>query len=919
MQTHPVPLTHTPGPSYARAPLEAGSSRTMHVCPLCRLVLPPSDAACPHDGKTPQTHELDAVPGELGERFRVIEPFAVGATGTLFVADELQTGRRGILKLIHTRAGTSVAERQRLKRELVKQTTLTNPHLALPLVTGEAGSSIWLFRERVEGESLRVYLATHGSLSVPEALAIAAQLASALDETHRAGLLHRDLKPGHILLEPQQSGLPQVVVIDSGIAARIESESLFDLVGTAAYVSPEQATGKLISFRSDLYALGCVLFEMLTGSPPFPGDDVEQVLKAHAEKMPPEPPASLSSALQALLSQLLAKAPRERPFSAQQARRAMEPFLPDSARRDSSIPDDGTSRLPGPGRSTLMGMPAARVPGSKPPPPPPEQRPSGAPVASRPPPPPGSASSPAPATSGSNGRSSAAALAAAQPVASAPAPRKSVEATQELDAQDIEEFEVPTVVDVTHHQPSEEMALASSELQLASDELDYDELAETSMREPDLVIQEALSSSDDVAVFEPGQPYPPQHATEPSVAVGPGAAPQQMGGWGQVAEGHAGYADQPPQADGQPQDAYAQPQAWGQAQGYGQQPQGYGQAQGWAPSQAPLPPTQAMQMDAVSVPGVAPSSPGLVAQPAPAKKRGRGILLLFGLVAFCLGSSIAAGAAWYLLKDNAEALALVGIGSGPVDLGPLGLPAFEPTSGPGVEVPTPPLGLGLEPGVLPAEPAEGPAEPTEGPAEVAPPVVPSEAAEAPTQAAGAEPTEVSAPTETARERRLRVRAERDAERAAARQAAQEREAARAAARERERAAAAAQGAQEQPAAGRSAFEALRDEAREHFSNRRYPQAAAAYERAAAMNPRHAPTFAGLGAARTAMGDSAGAIAAYQRAVELQPNSSGFNAALGRAFLSAGDRGRATQAYQRALALDPNNAAARGALQSLGQL
>src|SRR5690606_1448243 len=109
-----------------------------------------------------------------------------------------------------------------------------------------------------------------------------------------------------------------------------ETGSVFDVMGTPEYVSPEQAKGKLVSFRSDLYSLGCMLHEMLTGAPPFQGTTAE-LLAAHVDKPAPTPQVALPAGVSTLLAQLLAKDPRERPFSAQQVRRALEPFLPEDA------------------------------------------------------------------------------------------------------------------------------------------------------------------------------------------------------------------------------------------------------------------------------------------------------------------------------------------------------------------------------------------------------------------------------------------------------------------------------------------------------------------------------------------------------------------------------------------------------------
>src|SRR5688500_3404112 len=161
-------LTPMAPQSYADV-LSGGATIPMRVCPLCRVVLGASEHACPRDGQAPIEVEGDAVPPELGERFSVMDAMAKGDTGTLWLADDRQTGRRGSLKVVRFKPGTNVAEKQRLKRELAKQATLTNPHLTLPIATGESSGVLWLFREGIDGISLRVRLGS-GPLPVNEAL-----------------------------------------------------------------------------------------------------------------------------------------------------------------------------------------------------------------------------------------------------------------------------------------------------------------------------------------------------------------------------------------------------------------------------------------------------------------------------------------------------------------------------------------------------------------------------------------------------------------------------------------------------------------------------------------------------------------------------------------------------------------------------
>src|SRR5688572_29453365 len=236
----------------------------MRVCPYCHLLLPASQPVCPHDGSSTAPAEAAPVPAALQSKFKDLQPFAQGQTGTLHLCQQTQSGFKGLLKVIPL-AGFEGSERVRLKRELRKQTKLAHDGLPRIVDGGDLSQELWLFREFVAGEALVQRIRRLGRLEVEEALLITAQLASALDELQRNGLLHRDVKPGHVILDSGPKGMPIAKLIDAGVAARLPSDSVFDLIGTPAYISPEQVSGKLVSFRSDLYALGCILFEMLTG------------------------------------------------------------------------------------------------------------------------------------------------------------------------------------------------------------------------------------------------------------------------------------------------------------------------------------------------------------------------------------------------------------------------------------------------------------------------------------------------------------------------------------------------------------------------------------------------------------------------------------------------------------------------------
>jgi serine/threonine protein kinase len=382
----------------------------MLFCPFCRIALGPTQPVCPRDGHAGVEAPAPEIPADLARRFTVIDVFARGRTGTSYLVDEPETGRRGLLKLLHLEVASALSDRQRIARELAKQTSLDEPSLVLPMASGETNGVSWLFREWVEGVSVRIRLSRSGPPPLAETVHIGASLARALDALHRGGLLHRDVKSGHVLLVPQDGGHPAVRLIDAGLAAKLDSAKELPVYGTAAYVCPEQTQGKLVSFRSDLYALGAFLFEMLTGAPPFFGATDDETLAMHASAPVPELPASVPRELAALVTSLLSKEPKNRPFSAQQVARTLDagfaPSPPVAAAAPPTpsptpsapppVPASAASPPPRTPKATLLGIPATdtsspRV--SAPPPPPPPRTSAAPPVPSSPPAPAGRATS----------------------------------------------------------------------------------------------------------------------------------------------------------------------------------------------------------------------------------------------------------------------------------------------------------------------------------------------------------------------------------------------------------------------------------------------------------------------------------------------------------------------------------------------
>lgn len=256
----------------------------------------------------------------LGDRYRIERELGRGGMATVYLARDVKHDRPVALKVLHD--ADAPVDAERFHREIRVLARLRHPFI-LPLHdSGEAAGSLFFIMPYVDGESLRARLDRDGSLPIADAVAIARQLLDALQTAHEEGVVHRDIKPENILITRGGHAL----LADFGIARVTQgapAQTMTQLgvaLGTVAYMSPEQALGERdVDARSDLYALGCVLFEMLTGSPPFTGSNAMSVLAKHLSAPAPSPSASrgdVPPALSDAITRALAKEPADRHASA---------------------------------------------------------------------------------------------------------------------------------------------------------------------------------------------------------------------------------------------------------------------------------------------------------------------------------------------------------------------------------------------------------------------------------------------------------------------------------------------------------------------------------------------------------------------------------------------------------------------------
>jgi serine/threonine-protein kinase len=258
-------------------------------------------------------------------RYRLERKLGGGGMADVWLAEDQELGRKVAIKMLHDRYANDTQFVERFRREATHAAGLSHPNVVSIFDRGEAGGSYFIVMEYVEGRTLKELIVTRGPCPVPVAISYVRQVLAALRYAHRNGIVHRDIKPHNVLVDHEG----RVKVADFGIARAGSSQmtEAGSIIGTAQYLSPEQARGAPVDESSDLYSTGILLFELLTGKVPFTGETPVEIAMKHLSQVPPAPSSIRSEIphdLDLVVLRALAKEPADRYRSAKEMDRDLE-------------------------------------------------------------------------------------------------------------------------------------------------------------------------------------------------------------------------------------------------------------------------------------------------------------------------------------------------------------------------------------------------------------------------------------------------------------------------------------------------------------------------------------------------------------------------------------------------------------------
>ena len=300
----------------------------------------------------------------FGSRYELVSRIAIGGMGEVWKANDTVIGRTVAIKILKEEYLGDPGFRERFRAEARHAALVNHEGIANVFDYGEEDGSAYLVMELVPGEALSAVLERDKILPATRVLHIVAQTAAALHAAHQAGLVHRDIKPGNLLITPDGG----VKITDFGIARLADQVPLTatgQVMGTVQYLAPEQAGGKPASPATDIYSLGIVAYEALAGKRPFRGESQVAIAMAQIKETPPDLPATIPEAVRALVMSCMAKKPEGRPASAHDlAQAALALVRGDDEEALALIP--GRTEVLSPATTTTGGTPVVETPAKKP-------------------------------------------------------------------------------------------------------------------------------------------------------------------------------------------------------------------------------------------------------------------------------------------------------------------------------------------------------------------------------------------------------------------------------------------------------------------------------------------------------------------------------------------------------------------------
>src|SRR5690348_13947949 len=301
----------------------AAPSNLERVCPQCGSLFGAGTLFCPKDGASLRlvTTGTDLVGQLIDDRYYVEQRLGEGGMGEVYIAHQVRTGRKCALKLMHRSMTQDPDAVGRFRREAASACAISHPNVATIFDSGETlDQLLYIAMEFVDGRSLSQVIRDEGPLDPWRAADIGRQIADGLSAAHDLDIIHRDLKPENVMVGTTRGGADFVKLVDFGIAKPTKgvgntlTRTGF-ILGTPAYMSPEQLCADKLDGRTDLYSLGCVLHEMLTGETPFAGQSLEMLMMRRLTEPPPHPRTlndQVPPVLDDIVAQLLARTADER-------------------------------------------------------------------------------------------------------------------------------------------------------------------------------------------------------------------------------------------------------------------------------------------------------------------------------------------------------------------------------------------------------------------------------------------------------------------------------------------------------------------------------------------------------------------------------------------------------------------------------